>query len=272
LGLIYYERNEPDKAVKLFKDTLTAVFTQPASGKLKQAVELAGNGKNNEAEEMLLSLLNDKDSAARAAYELGLIYVNIGNLDKAVTMFRNASTILMDDDVSYVGLKTCKTCHLKEYKSWKNTKMAQAFETLKPGVDAEMKTKLKFDPQKDYTKDSTCLECHTTGLGLPGGYTMPEAGDSKAAQSMQENEGVTCEGCHGPGSKYIAIHKNALTKKQKYTLDELYKAGQYKVNVKTCTTCHNSRNPTSGTGYHFDYEKFKAEDTHENFPLKYRAE
>lgn len=272
LGLIYYERNEPDKAVKFFKDALTAAFPQPPSGNVQLAVDIAKSGKTEEAEKMLITLIDDKDAAARASYELGLIYSNTGKSDKAVTMFRHALTTISNKGASsYVGHKTCKTCHLKQQKSWQNTKMAKAFETLKPGVDVEIKKKFNLDPQKDYTTDPKCLECHTNGFGMPGGYRIvTEASDTKATIFAKENENVTCESCHGPGSKFIAIHKNAMTKQQKYTLQSLYDAGQHKVNVKTCTVCHNSRNPTSGPDYKFDYEASKAKDTHEHFPLKYR--
>jgi tetratricopeptide (TPR) repeat protein len=269
LGKTHYENNETDKATKVFKDTLSANFAEPTPGKLKEAVELAKSGKTDQAEDILLMLLDDEATAARARYELGLIYEGQGNLDKAATMFRNAATVITDKRAAYVGFKTCKKCHLKQYKTSKTTKMAKTFEVLKPGVRAEAKVKLKFDPKKDYTKDVQCLECHTTGFGMPGGYKIPEPGDSKTTRRAKENSGITCEGCHGPGSKYIDIHKKAITKKRKYTRQELYQVGQYKVDVKVCTTCHNRRNPTVGPDYHFDYEKYKAEDTHKNFPLKY---
>ncbi|MHC4571853.1 MAG: multiheme c-type cytochrome [Planctomycetota bacterium] len=270
-GLMYYELNETDKAIKLFKEELARSFAEPVTGQLQKAANLTKNNKTDEAEIILLSLLDDEETAARARYELGLIYESRGELDAAAAMFRNAQVVITDKGAAYLGVKNCKKCHLKQYKTWKTTKMAKTFDVLKPGVRAEAKAKLKFDPQKDYTKDTKCLECHTSGFGMPGGYKIPEAGDSKAARRAKDNAGVTCEGCHGPGSKYVAIHKKAITKKRKYTLDELYQAGQYKVDVKTCTTCHNRRNPTVGSDYHFDYEKYKAEDTHENFPLKYRV-
>ena len=270
-GLKYYENNETDKAIEVLKESLAANFTEPASEKLQLASELAQSDKADEAEKMLLSLLDDKATAARARYELGLIYESRGELDTAVTLFRNAQVVIADNGASYVGTKKCKKCHMKQHKTWKTTKMAKTFEVLKPGVRADAKVKLKFDPKKDYTKDAKCLECHTTGFDLPGGYKIPEPKDSKAARRAKENEGTTCEACHGPGSKYIAIHKRAMTKKRKYTLAELYQAGAYKADAKNCTTCHNRRNPTVGSDYHFDYEKYKADDTHKNFPLKYRV-
>lgn len=272
LGLIYYEINEPAKAIKSFKGALKAALPEPPSGKLQQAVELAQGGKTGEGEKILLSLLEDEATAVRARYELGIIYESRGDLNNAAIMFRNAMVLIAGKTAAYEGVSSCKKCHIKQYNSWKKTKMARTFEVLKPGINSEAKVKAGFDPQKDYTKDTKCLECHTTGFGMPGGYKIPEKGDLEAIKRAQENEGATCESCHGPGSKYVEIHNNALTKKQKYTLDELYQAGEYKINIRTCTTCHNLRNPTSGPDYHFDYEKYKTEDTHERYPLKYRQE
>ena len=54
-----------------------------------------------------------------------------------------------------------------------------------------------------------------------------------------------------------------MTKKQKVPLDAAYQAGQHKIDSKSCTICHNKRNPTAGPDYHFDYEKYKAQDIHE---------
>lgn len=270
LGLIYYERNELDKAISSFKDAMAASSTEPTLGKLQQAGELARSGKTKEAEDILLSLLEDEATAARARYELGLIYESQGNLDAAATMFRNAQTVIANKGAVYVGVSTCKKCHLKLWNSWKNTKSANSFEALKPRGRIESKIKLGFDPQRDYTKDSKCLECHTTGFGLPGGYVIPEPGDAKTARRAEENSGITCESCHGPGSKYIPVLKNAMFKKQKYTQEELCDLGQFKIGARVCTTCHNLRNPTSGNNHHFDFAEYKAKDTHEHFPLKYR--
>ena len=272
LGLIYYEINETQKAVKHFKDALAKASLPSPSGKLHQAVELAKSGKSEDAEKILLSLLDDPETADRAGYELGLIYESRGDLDNAVIRFRNALAFLVGKRAAYEGLSSCKKCHIKEFISWKKTKMAGTFEVLKPGKGVETKKKFNLEPQKDYTRDPKCLECHTTGFGMPGGYKIPEKGDLASAKHAEENEGITCEGCHGPGSKYIPIHDRALTKKQKYTLEELYQTGQYEINIQNCTTCHNLRNPTSGPDYHFDFEKYKNEDTHQNYPLKYRKE
>jgi hypothetical protein len=41
----------------------------------------------------------------------------------------------------YVGVKKCKICHIKQFKSWKETSMATSFENLKPGAKADAKKK-----------------------------------------------------------------------------------------------------------------------------------
>jgi tetratricopeptide (TPR) repeat protein len=271
-GLKHYENNETDKAIEALKESLAASFTEPASRKLQQISELAQNGKEDETEAILLSLLDDQATAARVGYELGLIYEKQGKLDAAATMFRNAQVVIADKGAVYLGISSCKKCHFKLYRSWKKTKSAKSFETLKAGVAAEVKTKLKFDPQKDYTTDPKCLECHTTGFGLPGGYKIPEPGDSKAAKRAKENAGITCEGCHGPGSNYTPVLKNVMFKKQKYAQKELCDLGMFKVGARVCSKCHNSRNPTAETDFHFDFDEYKNKDTHEHFPLKYRIE
>ena len=185
--------------------------------------------------------------------------------------------------VPYVGITECKKCHIKEYMSWKKTRMAKTFEVLKPGQAVETKNKFKLDPKKDYTKDAGCLSCHTTGYGKPGGYPKAMSDDpkvkkpdkknaAKIKKQAKENEGTTCEGCHGAGSKYVELHEEIATKKRKYTLKEMYDAGMYKMDAKACTSCHNPKNPTVPEGYKFDWKRDKSKDTHKVFPLKYRTE
>lgn len=267
-GLKHYESNEISKAIGYFKTALAATFSTPAAAPVQKAVDLSKSGKTDEAEKILLSLFDDEESASRCRYELGLIYESQGKLDAAATSYRDALIISRHKGAKYVGPKKCKMCHIKRYKSWEKTKMAKAFEILKPGAKAEAKTKLKFDPQKDYTKDAKCLACHTTGFNLPGGYKIPKEGDLAATKQAKLNEGTTCEACHGPGSKFLPLHKKIRSDKA-YTFETLHQAGQIRADAASCTPCHNRRNQTAGADFHFDYEKYKTEDTHVNIPLKY---
>jgi len=257
LGLIHYENGEVDKAMPFFKGALTGAFGGPESGKDQQA---------------LTALLNQEADAARTRYELGLICQSQGKQDQAAKLFRDSLSIISAKDATYIGVKKCKSCHFKQWNSWRKTKMATTFEVLKPGVRSEEKTKLKFDPNKDYTKDATCLGCHTSGFGIPGGYIVPADGDTEAKEQAADNAGVTCEGCHGPGSKSVKIQEDIKENKRPYKFAELQAVGFHRAGVRSCTPCHNASDPGKEPGYHFDYEEERKEDQHENIELKYRQD
>ena len=129
----------------------------------------------------------------------------------------------------YRGANKCKVCHIKVFKSWQQTPHAGAFDALSPGVKAEEKQKAGLDPQKDYTTDTQCVGCHTTGNST----MFP---------------GVQCEACHGPGKQYSSA--TIMNKKKWKTNPDLHRkmaidAGLVvKPEAKTCTACHNDTSPT----------------------------
>lgn len=162
---------------------------------------------------------------------------------------------------AFLGPKKCKSCHMKQYKSWSKTKMSQAFEILKPGERAEAKTAAGYDPDKDYTTDEACVPCHVTGWGKKGGFVSIEETPLLA--------GVTCEACHGAGEGYLA--KGFMTLKNKeFKRADVVAAGLVIPEASTCTSqCHNEKSPFYKP---FDWETRKAQGTHEHFPLKYSHE
>ena len=162
----------------------------------------------------------------------------------------------------YVGSQRCKTCHPKEYRSWEKTKMAMAFDLLRPGTAAESKRKATLDVRKDYTHEAKCLPCHTTGFGQPGGFVSFE--------KTPEMAGVQCEGCHGPASGYLS--EGGMTVKNKsYHRADLVRRGLVLPGQGSCSeVCHNDRSPFRGKGYVFKYEEREARGAHEIFPLKFR--
>jgi hypothetical protein len=163
---------------------------------------------------------------------------------------------------SYVGAKKCRMCHLKQFQTWEQTKMAKSFELLRAGVAAEAKTKANLDSQKDYTHDEKCLGCHTTGYGKPGGFVSLE--------KTPDLVGVQCESCHGPGSEYLKEGGMTL-KNREYKRAELLKLGLVAVGPGTCASlCHNTKSPFVGKDYVFDYEKRRAQGTHEHAALKFQ--
>ena len=164
------------------------------------------------------------------------------------------------NSAEYIGVKKCKACHMKQYKSWKETKMADSFENLKPGVNAEAKKKAGLDADKDYTADADCLKCHTTGYGKGGFTTIEETPDLV---------GVQCEGCHGAGSEFSKIMK----KNKEFKLDEVKAAGLIipSEDQAGCMECHGGDSPFNekvDPKYKFDFKE-RLEKTHEHFPLKY---
>ncbi len=147
------------------------------------------------------------------------------------------------DAADYVGVKKCKMCHMKQYKSWSKTRMSKAFELLKPGVAAEAKKAAGVDPNKDYTADASCLGCHTTN----GKADMP---------------GVQCEACHGAGSDFMKV----MMTNRNYKREDIKKKGLNPVpDEAVCKKCHNKSSPFYKE---FNYAERVKKGTHEHFPLK----
>lgn len=163
----------------------------------------------------------------------------------------------------YRPAKSCKKCHFKQHKSWKTTTMALAFENLKPGVSAEAKTAAGLDPDEDYTHDSSCLPCHTTGYGEPGGFVSIEETPDLA--------GVGCDSCHGPSSAYLEI---MTTKYKAHPIEEMTDRGLiYPPTAAQCTGCHSEKSPFNASvdpKYAFDFEERMRDEagTHAHSPLK----
>ncbi len=121
---------------------------------------------------------------------------------------------------SFIGSSRCVSCHRPQSSAWSETQHALAFEHL---------------PEK-YRNDESCLKCHVTGLGEPGGYTLDMPEDQATSYRS-----VGCETCHGPG----AAHEDAV---KRWTLsdpaDEEKLLKEIKTTIvrmptdTTCATCH----------------------------------
>ena len=130
-------------------------------------------------------------------------------------------------DNTYVGVKKCMACHKVAtlggvaYNVWEKSPHAKAFETLK-GKPADEIAKKK-GLSKPAAESPECLKCHVTN-------------------SAAKEEGITCEGCHGPASAYLSIHnKKTPDAKTKaiaagLAIDDAVK--------KVCVNCHNADSPT----------------------------
>jgi hypothetical protein len=187
----------------------------------------------------------------------------------------------------FEGYNVCRKCHLDQTEAWMKTPHAKSLESLAPKKKAAEKVKAKLDPEKDYSKDPACLQCHATGHGKPGGYTpdMP-ADDARFFSS------VSCESCHGAGSLYRQEHgaaENLLKSKGEPTSREvLVKTRQNFDYEAACAGCHlnyegssfkaaappfNPFPPKVDPKYEFNYQKEVVRSSagagvHEHFKLK----
>jgi len=174
-----------------------------------------------------------------------------------------------DATATYEGKEVCTKCHDLQGETFAETVHAKAFDSLKPNVKSEAKKLAQLDPAKDYTKDSNCVGCHTTGYGEPGGYSADLPGGLRKAL-----EGVTCEACHGAGSLFREQHgeaENTLRREGEYTDRKvLIAAGQNYDYEAKCVACHLNYEgstyekahppftpftPALGDKYKFDYMK-----------------
>jgi hypothetical protein len=161
----------------------------------------------------------------------------------------------------FVSSKACQKCHPKQYESWSQTRMARSFEVLRPNVSVEEKKLVGLDPEADYTRDSTCLPCHTTGYGMTGGFVSIE--------KTPEMAGVTCEACHGAGGMYVEQMKSV---RGKAMAEKTLKAAGlvYPPRDPVCRHCHNEKSPFVGMDYVFDYSERLKAGTHQHYELIYQ--
>jgi len=140
----------------------------------------------------------------------------------------------------YIGPEKCGGCHKTEYLAWKISTHAKAFNVLKPGKRKKAKKLAKLDPEKDYTADKKCIKCHVTGY-----------------RKKAELAKVSCESCHGPGSKYAALHEEKM---MGFSKEEAISLGQrYGADDKTvCLDCHTHKDSpfheNLGPKYKFDWK------------------
>lgn len=141
------------------------------------------------------------------------------------------SNNLTAQDFEYVGSKKCKMCHNKDpkgaqYKQWAESKHAKAMESL----------------SATEAKDATCLKCHSTV-----GHVDPDL-----VATLKVTDGVSCESCHGPGSKYFP---NSVMKDRTKSLAK----GLIMPTEEVCITCHNEESPHFKG---FDFAEYVAKIAH----------
>lgn len=140
-----------------------------------------------------------------------------------------AAGAMQAQDFKYIGAAKCKMCHMKapkgdQYNVWLKGPHANALKTLgSPESLAIAKEKGIADP----ATAPECLKCHTTTGNM----------DKSLNAGIKSSQGVSCESCHGPGSRY----KSASIMKNR---ELAIKNGMILPTEEVCKSCHNPESPT----------------------------
>lgn len=158
------------------------------------------------------------------------------DFEKAIQLIKHG---VKENKCEYIGQEKCIFCHTKVGK-------ADATGIILKHINAfsVLKTKLAEKYSDDPIHDEKCLECHTTGFNLPGGYAM----DDPANQRL---EGVQCEMCHGWGYSYVETMVQAEVLHEEDARDECELQGLVVPGEEVCVRCHNERCPVY-TGFDFE--------------------
>ncbi len=128
------------------------------------------------------------------------------------TSFSQSLPTDLQPEFQIAGTDACQKCHANDCQTWSESRHGHAWQTL---LD------------KGSHVDPYCQQCHSTGYGLPGGFT------SLAQGLLRVNVG--CESCHGPS---LAHAKQPTTK-------TIYRARD------RCAKCHDHENSPE-----FAFEKY----------------
>jgi len=161
------------------------------------------------------------------------------------------NALIAQDVAKYVGPVSCKLCHNnpakgEQYNKWQATAHSTAFATLSGAKAMEYG---KNNGIADPSKEAKCLKCHSTAANV----------DKNIVGGLKNEDGVSCESCHGPGSLYKAMNimKDTAVAKTK---------GLLVPTEKTCLQCHiQEGNPFYKP---FDFATFDAKIAHKYPPKK----
>ncbi|MGA2183389.1 MAG: multiheme c-type cytochrome [Bryobacteraceae bacterium] len=125
----------------------------------------------------------------------------------------------------YVGARVCANCHAAlamgdQYSKWMHSRHSRGYAMLAQpeGLEIVKLSGLRTLPQES----AICLGCHATG------WTAEEW---EKDETFHIEDGVQCEGCHGPGSEYSSM---AVMKDRKAAM----MAGLRMPGPEFCVNCH----------------------------------
>jgi hypothetical protein len=181
--------------------------------------------------------------------KLSAIHLVIGVLCIAFA----GSAAAAEQEPQFIGLRKCKVCHGKsligdQVSAWQAGPHAKAFDTLKSEPSVQIATEKQLAMPAHESPE--CLRCHATS---------DVATPDRAKYPVHVEEGVQCESCHGPGSKYRK--KKVMSDRAEAERQGLWSPSQ---DQAVCVSCHNEESPTwdpgrfvgaDGSHSGFDYEQ-----------------
>ncbi len=142
-------------------------------------------------------------------------------------------------DAMYIGSASCSSsnCHgagiaqkksnvrQNEFNTWFNhDPHATAYRALESKQGQQIANNLGLG---DATEAQICLNCHTTNVSA-----------TKRTDRFRAAEGVSCEGCHGPGSLWLSSHTDRTVSKNELEEQGLYDTSSFNKKAKLCLSCH----------------------------------
>jgi hypothetical protein len=142
-------------------------------------------------------------------------------------------------EFQYVGTQACRECHedptgdfdKAAVAVWDGHDHSEAWHTLQRDYTRQIARTRRGveEPASDWR----CIKCHVTAYG---------ADPAQLAPTYEEQEGVTCEACHGPGSGY-AEEDHGPSNPERAKLGFRI-ARDLEERNELCTSCHNPASPT----------------------------
>jgi hypothetical protein len=146
----------------------------------------------------------------------------------------------------FAGVDSCKDCHQKAYKIWKDSKHAHAYETLITGREG---TKNPIPRNHD----PECINCHTTGWDPQG--VFPYVGGFYSLERTPKLKDQQCENCHGPAAKHVELElawKRDQKSVKKADLDAARVRATLKVAEIKKTLCYKCHDLDNDPNFEFD--------------------
>jgi hypothetical protein len=183
-------------------------------------------------------------AAASAAAVALALYVAVGPSRSAQAEEKAPPEDPAWKDCLYLGADTCKTCHvmplgnkpefvkLNEYVVWKTTdKHSIAYAVLEGSLGRRMGKALGGDEKFVLKPEAGCLGCHS--MHFPG----------RTGEQFNPKDGVSCDGCHGPSSKWLTPHFALKEQWRKKTPAEKHAEGMRDLRnpaerARLCSSCH----------------------------------